>query len=173
MEDACPWCTWQCDRWSPLASVFLHTPDLLDLCIRSPSKLIFKQRQWRKTLLIRFQYSFIIDRLTWANDENMAEAGAGVYDCWASGHGLRPFLWLKCLKTFFFFFFLRSQFNQTFLFHHKFKKLFLLLPACLHEWSPCPFQPWPGANRHERCEHEHDKSGNALGQRWRGRSPGR
>lgn len=43
-----------------------------------------------------------------------------------------------------------------------------LLPACLHEWSLCPFQPWPGANRHERCVHflmllrDNDKAGNVL-----------
>ena len=28
----------------------------------------------------------------------MAESCAGVNDCWASGHGLRPFLWLKSLR---------------------------------------------------------------------------
>lgn len=38
---------------------------------------------------------------TWANDEDMTEAWAGVDDGWASGHRFRSFLWLKCLETFY------------------------------------------------------------------------
>ena len=40
--------------------------------------------------------------------------------------------------------FINSPHSDRFLF---------LLPACLHGWWPCPFQLWPGANRHERCVH--------------------
>lgn len=159
MEDVCPWCTWQCDRWSPLASGSLHTPDLLDLqtnlaVYRNRGTWLWIWETIRK--LLKFNWGTVNEwrgiklykpepmMTTWLKpvlELMTAEHRAMGFDLFCDWSAWKGF---KRISD-------KSDDQFIFLKTENTAHCFLMSPACLHEWSPCPFQFGPGAKRHDQC----------------------